>query len=514
MDSQPPADRAASEGEALPSGVARAERVASASAWTVSSMGAMSVLRLVSQMVLSYLVVPEYFGVIALMRTFLVLLEMLSDVGIRASVVYHRAGEDSAFLNTAWTLQILRGVVMWVMSCALAWPVARFYDAPILMWLLPVAGLEAINNGLLSVRIFTHERRLRLRVPVLLDWVGLLVSIATTLIWAWIHPSVWALAAGPLVGGVAKTSLSHYVLGGERLRLAWQRDHVRSLVDFGKWVIGGTMVSFVAQQFHILYLGKFLLPAILGVYQVAWNFCVQASKPMTMLSNRVMIPHYADFARRDASEHTSAVRHALGKFLPACLLVCVGTGLVCPALFGFFYERAFVDGGRMGRLLAVVVWFMILQHVPRSALLSLGDSRGVAGMALVNALCTVGGIVAGFAVTRGLELPYQAVSGAVIGNAVGNVAGCVYGARAAHGHGVRFGATMAGYSVLFLSILGAGVLLGAWSQWPRVAGLSERMASLVTSIVICVPLTLIVWRRTGKEFFERRRAAKAPAPVR
>jgi O-antigen/teichoic acid export membrane protein len=475
----------------------RHRRVASASVWTVGSMGAMSLLRLGSQMVLTYLLLPQHFGAIALMRVFLVFLEMVSDVGIRGSVVYHQKGENRDFLNTAWTLQILRGGCMWLAACALAWPVATFYDQPLLLWLLPVAGLEAINNGFLSVRIFTKERNLSLKLPVLLDWIGLAVSILTTVVWALLEPSVWALAAGPLVGGLCKTLASHRLIGGERLCFGWNREHVRSLFDFGKWVIGGTIVSFLAQQFHVLYLAKFLPLAILGVYQVAWNFCVQASKPLTVLSNRVIIPHFAEFGRQGVAEHSEAVGRALGRFLPACLLICVCTGLACPALFGFFYEQSFVEGGTMGRLLSCAVWFMVLQHVPRSALLSIGVSRKVASMALVNAIFTVGGIVSGYILTKG------SVPGAILGNALGNVAGCTWGVLTARRVGLRVGRAMLCYSLWFLalSLLGyamAQMLVGE-------LGWTEALASAVVTLVFGVPLSILVWIRVGRTLLSKRK---------
>src|SRR5262245_57064382 len=111
-------------------------------------MGAMSLLRLVSQAVLTYLCVPEHFGLVTLMRTFLTLTEMVSDMGIRNAVISHPRGEERTFLGTAFSVQIVRGLGMWLLTCALAWPVALFYEAPLLAWMLPIAGLESVNNGL------------------------------------------------------------------------------------------------------------------------------------------------------------------------------------------------------------------------------------------------------------------------------------------------------------------------------------------------------------------------------
>ena len=55
------------------------------------------------------------------------------------------------FLNTAWTLQIARGAAMWLAACALAWPVAHYYENPLLLWLLPIAGLDAQGRTVVAL---------------------------------------------------------------------------------------------------------------------------------------------------------------------------------------------------------------------------------------------------------------------------------------------------------------------------------------------------------------------------
>src|SRR5262245_1804760 len=98
----PPALRLVPAPEAAPESTREPRRLAQASLWTVSSMVVMSGLRLASQMVLSYLCLPEHFGAIAIMRTFLTFVEMVSDMGIRGAVLYHPRGEEKRFLSTAF----------------------------------------------------------------------------------------------------------------------------------------------------------------------------------------------------------------------------------------------------------------------------------------------------------------------------------------------------------------------------------------------------------------------------
>ena len=227
---------------------------------------------------------------------------------------------------------------------------------------------------------------------------------------------------------------------------------------------------------------------MLGVYGSAWNLCAQASKPLTALANRVIIPHLAEAHRSSPAELERALGRSMQRFLPACLVVCLGAGLFAPALFGLMYDASFVAGGRMGELFAIVVWFMILQQVPRCALLSLTNSRAVAAMSIWNAVLTVIGIVGGYALNGGW------IDGAIYGNALGNVAGCVAGWASMRAAGLHIGRPLTVYSLWFVALLAAGMLLGQALE--HGCGIRASFASASVTAATCLPLTIWVWRTT------------------
>src|SRR5262245_55782736 len=321
--------------------------VARASAWTLGSMAVMSALRLVSQVVLTYLCLPEHFGVVTLMRTFLTLVEMVSDMGLRNAVIAHPRGEERTFLGTAASVQLVRGLGMWLFTCLLAWPAAAFYDTPLLLVLLPVAGLESVNNGLYSVRSHVAERHMRLAAPALLEVLALFVSIATSIAWCTLQPGPLGLAFGPLVGGSMRMAISHVYWRAERVPFTWDRALARELFTYSRWVVGSTTISFVAQQFHLLYLAKFLSANVLGIYVLAWNLCAQPTKPIRALTNTALIPHLAEAVRGGPASLAPALTQSAARYLRASLLVCVAAGLFAPAMFCYSYDDSFALGGTM-----------------------------------------------------------------------------------------------------------------------------------------------------------------------
>ena len=101
----------------------------SASAWTVASSVASQGIRFFANLILSRLLFPEAFGMMALVSAVMSGLEMFSDLGIGPSVIRNPA-PARRFLDTVWTLQVVRGWGLWVIAVMMAYPMAQWYAEP------------------------------------------------------------------------------------------------------------------------------------------------------------------------------------------------------------------------------------------------------------------------------------------------------------------------------------------------------------------------------------------------
>ena len=138
----------------------------------MGQFGASLGVRMVSNMVLTRLLLPEAFGVMAVVGVLAVALALLSDLGIGQNVIVHKRGSDPTFLNTAWTVQIARGLFIWSLAIVLAIVIAvlaplgvfaadTVYVDPRLPFVLVVGTFAAVLQGLESTRI--HEARRNLQ---------------------------------------------------------------------------------------------------------------------------------------------------------------------------------------------------------------------------------------------------------------------------------------------------------------------------------------------------------------
>lgn len=348
-----------------------------ASFWTIGGYSGSLVLRLGSNLVLAHLVDPEVFGLMVLIQTLLQGLAMFSDIGLGPSIVRDEKGEDPRFLNTAWTVQIIRGVVLTGIAMALAAPYAMFYEHPELVVLVLVAALNPLISGFNSTKVFTHTRNLDVRTPTLLQLVTQTVSAAVMIGWAWFHPTVWALLVGGLVAAVMRMVFSHTVLKGVPNRLAWDREMRGRLFSFGKWILVGTILTFLASQGDRLLFGKLVSLEALGVYSIAVILAGVATQLVLQLGSAVVFPVYSAMLNqgKDIRPMFARVREPLllgAGFVVACLMAG-GEPLV-----RVLYPASFEGAGWMLQFLAAGGWFQVMGVSMGSALLAMGHSKATA----------------------------------------------------------------------------------------------------------------------------------------
>ncbi len=365
------------------------------SIWTVLGYAGGQVLRLAGNLVLTRLLFPEAFGLMALVQVFMQGLAMFSDIGIGPSIIQNPRGEEPRFLNTAWTIQVGRGAILSLCALLLGWPVAQFYGEPQLAALLPVAGLSALIAGFNSTRLFTCNRRLALGRLTMVELLAQAVGLTLTVLWAWHSRTVWSLVFGGLIGAVVKTILTHAMLPGERNGFCWDSTSRKELFGFGKWIFVSTLTTFLAAQSDRLVFGKLISLEMLGVYSIAFMLATMPTQVMLRIGSTVVFPLYSNIVRRDGALREVYLRvrsrlMAAGAWLVAVL---IASG---PSLVRFLYDDRYYSAGWMLQLLAVASWFQILECTNGSALLAMGRPRWVAAGNVMKLIGIAGLMILGY----------------------------------------------------------------------------------------------------------------------
>ena len=369
------------------------------SAFTAGSYAIAQVMRLGSNLILARLLFPEAFGLMALVSVVLVGLAMFSDVGVGPAISQHPRGDERAFLDTAFSINVARGVLLWGLTCALAYPMAAIYTAPDLMQLLPAAGITLLISGFNPTRIDTANRHLLLGRVTLLDLISQIIGIGCMVVLAFALQSVWALVIGAIIGSVAKLVITSKWLPGAANSFCWDKAAGRDLIHFGKWIFLSTACGFLLAQGDKAIFGAYLSLTELGVYNIGYFL---ASFPVLLAGavvGRIMIPLYRDHPPAKSAANFAKMRRLRFGVTGGTLVLLAALALTGPALVGVMYDARYAGAGAIVVAIACMQMPGVIGMTYDQSALAAGDSRTyfwlIALKALVQTVAFVIGVTMG-----------------------------------------------------------------------------------------------------------------------
>lgn len=337
-----------------------------ASGWAVGGHVISQVLRLGSNLIMTRLLAPDMFGVMAIAFVFIIGLSMFSDLGLTQNIVQSRRGNDPAFLHTAWVVKILRGVLICLLALlvslglhlAAAWhmvaPDSVYADGRLPM-VLAVISLFAIIQGFESNRLSLALRHLDLRRMTIFNMATQILGLLIMLAWAALDRSIWALVAGTLAGQLIRTLLSHRLLPGPGDRWAWDAEAFREIFHFGKWIFFSSILGFLLMNGDRLILGGLVDSHILGQYSIAYFLAFALQQLMSRIFTGVAFPALSEVVR-NTPEKLKATYYKirlrtdfLALFSSGCLFV-----LGAPIIH-ILYDERYWDAGPMLEVLALAL---------------------------------------------------------------------------------------------------------------------------------------------------------------
>ncbi|HET6582597.1 MAG TPA: oligosaccharide flippase family protein [Nannocystaceae bacterium] len=371
---------------------------ARAAAWAIVGYLAAMVLRLGGNVILTRMLVEEAFGLMSIVNVVLVGLALFSDIGIGPSIIQNHR-DDARFLNTAWTLQVGRGVVLCLVAAVLGVPLAEAYDQPILAQLMPAAGISAALAGFNSSKLFTLNRQLSVGRLTLIEIAAQAAGLVVMLGWAFVSPTVWALVIGGVVVYTTKMLLSH-ALPGIKNRFAWDHEAARAVIRFGRWIFVSTLLTFLVSHADRLIFAKLIPIGLLGVYSIALLIASFPSQALLNLAQTITFPLYSR-TWREGGDLVRVFQGARAKLLLLGGWALAGLVAGGPTAIELLYDERYVDAGWIVQILAAGGWFGVLEATTGAALLAREQPHWVAagsGAKLVGmiAFIPVGFHVAGF----------------------------------------------------------------------------------------------------------------------
>jgi O-antigen/teichoic acid export membrane protein len=352
------------------------ESAINSSTWTFVGFGLSQLVRLGSNIAMAAILFQEVFALMAIVTALISGLILLSDIGLAPNIIQSKRGDDQSFLDTAWTMQVLRGFVLAIGLTLIAWPVAHFYavNDPIaleLRWLIPMVAVGVLIESFQSTKIHTAGRHLNLPRLVIVQLLSQCVGLSVMLIVALETRSVFAIPLNGIVAASVQSFLSHFYMKGVNNRFRWEWEAVKEIFHFGKWVMLSTMIFFLSQQTDKLVFARLFPFADVGVYSIAVSLAVLSTTLMARIQHAVMFPLYSRMLERGDSLAAIIFRSkapllTIGAYMVALSIACAAS------FIGLAYDSRYAAAGQYIPILAVGAWFAIIEANYGSAFLASG----------------------------------------------------------------------------------------------------------------------------------------------
>lgn len=363
---------------------------------SLAGFGSQKLIQLASSLILTRLLFPEAFGLMTLATVFLTGIGMLSDFGIKQSIIQNSDGTDTDFLNTAWTMSVIRGLLIAGFICLIAYPVSLLYQQPLLFPLLGFLSLNAVFQGFNSVAIATQSRDLKFVRVVGIELFTAVISVVVTVSCALVWSSVWTLAIGSLAGSLFQMTMSHFILPCHKLRLTIDTRHMCSILHYGKWILFATLVSFIAIHGLPLIQGWFVSAEVLGLISIATTLAIAPRELLIKIIGSVAFPVFARIVRESPGQLCAVVGKTRTITNSVGIILFITLSVVAEPLISIMYDSRYHEAGLYLSILAVNGAIGFLPDLYQNVQLARGKSNLHFYVMLSAAIFRSLGMIVGF----------------------------------------------------------------------------------------------------------------------
>ncbi|WP_311173551.1 lipopolysaccharide biosynthesis protein [Halobellus ordinarius] len=335
-----------------------AERTAKSGVWAVFTNVADRGLQLLMVVILARLLDPADFGLLGIALLTLTALRRFSQLGFNEALIQNDATNVDSYLDTFWSIEIVRGFVLAGLLIVSAPYVAGFFGEPRAEPILEVIAVTPVLLGIKNPAIVYFKKDLAFHKQFVYTMSGSVVNFVVAVTLAVATRSVWALVFGYVAADAARF-LTSYLINGYRPRPGLDPDAAREMFGFGKWITGSGIVYFLIGQGDDAVVGWLLTASSLGFYQVAYRFAKAPATEISQVISSVAFPAYSQL-QDDIPQLRAAFFQTLQVTTLIAFPVAVGIAVVAPTFVEAAFGQEWMPMVPVMQLVAVYGFFIAL----------------------------------------------------------------------------------------------------------------------------------------------------------
>ena len=243
------------------------DKVASGVAWSVAEKLGSMALQMVVSIVVARLLLPEDFGVLAILTFFTALSIVVIDSGYSQTLI-RKTEPTEADYKSVFIFNIGVSIALYALLIAISPLIASYYNlpiitriAPVLMLLLPLSALCVIQNTIFA-------REFRFATLSRINFASSAVAGGVAIVMALCNCGVWSLV-GQRIAQIVVKALLLWFYGSWRCGGSFSIDALKSMGSFSFRLMGTDMISYLYNNIAQLFIGKMYSADTLGYFNQA-----------------------------------------------------------------------------------------------------------------------------------------------------------------------------------------------------------------------------------------------------
>ena len=372
--------------------------VASGVAWSFSEKFLTMAIQMVVSIVVARELMPEDFGVMAIMTFFTSVALTIVDSGFSQALIRKSQPTDEDY-SSVLSFNVATSLVLYVALVALAWPVAHFYEQPVIIDIAPVLFLLLPVNALCVVQTAMLNRELRFKLLSQIIFSASLISGVVAVVMAFMGFGIWALVAQRLLMMAIKAIL-FWTLHRWRWRVRPSMMSLRGMAPFSLRLLATDLVASIYNNVAQLFIGKSYSTSALGYYSQA-----QKLKDLPVLSTvsavqSVTFPalsRMSDDKERLVEGYLRIMRMLSFVIFP----IMLGLVAIAPEMFMLLLGEKWMPTVPFFEILALAGLFYPLAMVSYNILKVLSDGRVILRLEVVKRIIMT--LVLVYTIPQGIE---------------------------------------------------------------------------------------------------------------
>jgi len=323
------------------------------------------ITRLLSTVVLTRILTPEIFGVFAVVMMFTFILNQFSDIGVRSLILTMENELDDSFLRSCWTVQVLRGILIFGTCGLLALGVSSMqqlgaftpdssYSDATLPYAIAAIGSSSIVAGFASPARFIYEREMKFRQVSLETLIYTALAVVITIGLAFWLRNVWALVISNFASAVIAVVLSYTMFKGPVMRMNWSVADFRTIIERGKWIIGQSALTAVVAVADRLFLGFAMSASSFGFYYIARQIVDLIELFLNSVHGQMGLQVFTALQKGDDAPRLRTRYYRYRMLFDGLSMFSAGAFLTfAPTLVDIVYEDRYADVAVMIQILAI-----------------------------------------------------------------------------------------------------------------------------------------------------------------